>query len=114
MHHQKLVPRTTKSATTRKTFARVKGEKASMLASFRSQITQLLSKTNRTYYTKHLNKNIIMAYVISDDCIACGTCLPECPVEAISEGDIYKIDADACTECGTCASVCPSEAISLP
>ena len=63
---------------------------------------------------KHLNKNIIMAYVISDDCIACGTCLPECPVEAISEGDIYKIDADACTECGTCASVCPSEAISLP
>ena len=55
-----------------------------------------------------------MAYVISDDCIACGTCLPECPVEAISEGDIYKIDADACTECGTCASVCPSEAISLP
>ena len=63
---------------------------------------------------KHLNQNIIMAYVISDDCIACGTCLPECPVEAISEGDIYKIDADACTECGTCASVCPSEAISLP
>ena len=55
-----------------------------------------------------------MAYVISDDCIACGTCLPECHVEAISEGDIYKIDADACTECGTCASVCPSEAISLP
>ena len=55
-----------------------------------------------------------MAYVISDDCIACGTCISECPVEAISEGDIYKIDADACTECGTCASVCPNEAISLP
>ena len=29
-----------------------------------------------------------MAYVISDDCIACGTCIDECPVEAISEGDI--------------------------
>lgn len=40
-----------------------------------------------------------MAYVISNDCIACGTCIDECPVEAISEGDIYKIDADACTEC---------------
>ncbi|MBR0274918.1 MAG: 4Fe-4S binding protein [Prevotella sp.] len=55
-----------------------------------------------------------MAYVIGDDCISCGTCAGECPVEAISEGsDKYVIDADACTECGTCASVCPSEAISL-
>ena len=33
-----------------------------------------------------------MAYVISDDCIACGTCIDECPVEAISEGDIYSIN----------------------
>lgn len=52
-----------------------------------------------------------MAYVISEDCIACGTCIGECPVEAISEGDIYHIDPAVCTECGTCASVCPSEAI---
>jgi NAD-dependent dihydropyrimidine dehydrogenase PreA subunit len=51
-----------------------------------------------------------MAYVISDDCIACGTCI-ECPVEAISEGDIYSINPDVCTDCGTCADVCPSEAI---
>ena len=34
-----------------------------------------------------------MAYVIGNDCIACGTCIDECPVEAISEGDIYKTDA---------------------
>ena len=39
-----------------------------------------------------------MAYVISEDCVACGTCIGECPVEAISEGDIYKIDADASSE----------------
>ena len=52
-----------------------------------------------------------MAYVIGDDCIACGTCQGECPVEAISEGEKYSIDPDLCTECGTCASVCPSEAI---
>ena len=57
---------------------------------------------------------IIMAYVIGDNCIACGTCIDECPVGAISEGEKYSIDPDACTECGTCASVCPNEAISLP
>ena len=44
-----------------------------------------------------------MAYVISDECVACGTCAGECPVEAISEGDgKYVIDADTCVECGTC------------
>ncbi len=60
--------------------------------------------------TKIIDK---MAYVIGNDCIACGTCIDECPVGAISEGDIYSINADACTECGTCADVCPSGAISL-
>ena len=39
-----------------------------------------------------------MAYKISDDCISCGACAAECPVEAISEGDgKYEIDADKCT-----------------
>ncbi len=52
-----------------------------------------------------------MAYKITDACVACGSCLPECPVEAISEGDIYVIDADLCTDCGSCADVCPTEAI---
>ena len=52
-----------------------------------------------------------MAYVINDDCIACGTCIDECPVEAITEGDIYVINPDVCPVCGTCADVCPSEAI---
>ncbi len=53
-----------------------------------------------------------MAYVISDACTACGTCKPECPVEAISEGDPnYKIDPDVCIDCGSCAGVCPVSAI---
>lgn len=61
-----------------------------------------------------IKQKIIMAYVISDDCVACGTCIDECPVSAISEGDIYSINPDECTECGSCAAVCPQEAISLP
>ena len=56
-------------------------------------------------------KFTIMAYVISDDCVACGTCIDECPQGAISEGAIYSINPDLCIDCGTCASVCPSEAI---
>ena len=52
-----------------------------------------------------------MAYKISDDCISCGACAAECPVECISEGDgKYEIDASACIECGNCAQVCPGEA----
>lgn len=59
------------------------------------------------------NKNLfIMAYkILADECTACGTCIDECPVEAISEGDVYKIDPDVCTDCGACADVCPVEAI---
>ena len=54
-----------------------------------------------------------MAYVISDECVSCGTCEGECPNEAISQGDEhYVIDADACVDCGTCAEACPVGAIS--
>ena len=49
-----------------------------------------------------------MAYKISDDCISCGSCASECPVEAISAGDTkYEIDADKCIDCGSCEGVCP-------
>ena len=58
-------------------------------------------------------KKAVMAYKISDECIACGVCIDECPVDAISEGDIYTIDANLCTDCGSCAEVCPVEAISI-
>jgi formate hydrogenlyase subunit 6/NADH:ubiquinone oxidoreductase subunit I len=53
-----------------------------------------------------------MAYVITDECIACGSCEDECPVEAISEGeDKYVIDAKLCNDCGACADQCPVESI---
>ena len=49
-----------------------------------------------------------MAYKISDECISCGACASECPVEAISEGDgKYVIDAATCIDCGNGADTCP-------
>ena len=54
-----------------------------------------------------------MAHVISDECISCGSCTPECPVEAITEGESkYVIDAETCIDCGACVEVCPVDAIS--
>jgi ferredoxin len=41
-----------------------------------------------------------MALIITDECINCDVCEPECPNEAISQGeDIYVIDPHKCTEC---------------
>jgi ferredoxin len=58
-----------------------------------------------------------MAFKITDECISCGACETECPVNAISEGDeIYVIDTNTCVECvgyfdeQQCASVCPTGA----
>jgi ferredoxin len=58
-----------------------------------------------------------MAYKITEDCISCGACEPECPNAAISEGEtIYVIDPEKCTECvgafesSQCAEICPVDA----
>ncbi len=55
-----------------------------------------------------------MALIITEECIDCGACEPECPNQAITEGDeIYIIDPALCTECigsfdePQCAEVCP-------
>lgn len=49
-----------------------------------------------------------MAYQISADCIACGACVADCPVNCISEdGGIYKINEAECIDCGACAGSCP-------
>ncbi|APV43826.1 4Fe-4S binding domain-containing protein [Dehalogenimonas formicexedens] len=55
-----------------------------------------------------------MAFKITDECISCGACEPECPNAAITEGEnIYVIDPTKCTECvgsfatKQCAEICP-------
>jgi uncharacterized pyridoxamine 5'-phosphate oxidase family protein/NAD-dependent dihydropyrimidine dehydrogenase PreA subunit len=50
-------------------------------------------------------------YLITDACVPCGLCLEACPVDVISEGDVYKIDGSRCLECGACAEVCPEDAV---
>ncbi|MCL1905469.1 MAG: 4Fe-4S binding protein [Clostridiales bacterium] len=51
-----------------------------------------------------------MAFVITEECLACGACTAECPSGAIQEGDIYSINDD-CVECGACVDCCPNSAI---
>lgn len=59
-----------------------------------------------------------MSLLITDECINCDVCEPECPNEAIYQGDeIYEIDRDKCTECvghydePQCIDVCPVDCI---
>ncbi|WP_018233442.1 YfhL family 4Fe-4S dicluster ferredoxin [Thioalkalivibrio thiocyanodenitrificans] len=59
-----------------------------------------------------------MALMITDECINCDVCEPECPNDAISMGDeIYEINPDLCTECvghydePQCRDVCPVDCI---
>ncbi|MDD2738518.1 MAG: YfhL family 4Fe-4S dicluster ferredoxin [Methylomonas lenta] len=61
-----------------------------------------------------------MALIISDECINCDVCEPECPNGAISQGkDIYVIKPSLCTECvghhdkPQCMEVCPVDCISI-
>ncbi len=61
-----------------------------------------------------------MALMITDACINCDVCEPECPNSAISPGeDYYVIDPSRCTQCvghfdtPQCAEVCPVDCIPL-
>lgn len=61
-----------------------------------------------------------MALKITDECINCDVCEPECPNDAISQGEeIYVINSKKCTECvghydvPQCVEVCPVDCIIL-
>ncbi len=59
-----------------------------------------------------------MALMITDECINCDVCEPECPNGAIAQGaEVYEIDSNKCTECvghfdtPQCIEVCPVDCI---
>ena len=61
-----------------------------------------------------------MSLIITDECINCDVCEPECPNNAIYQGEvIYVIDPNKCTECvghydePQCQQVCPIDCIPL-
>ena len=62
-----------------------------------------------------------MAMMILEECINCGACEPECPNEAINQGDpVYVIDFVKCTECvgaydaPQCVAACPLDGCIVP
>jgi NADH:ubiquinone oxidoreductase subunit F (NADH-binding)/(2Fe-2S) ferredoxin len=72
----------------------------------------------RNEYEAHINekkcparvcRNLISYNILPDKCMACGICLRECPVGAITgaKKQVHVIDQDKCIRCGMCMSVCP-------
>ena len=58
--------------------------------------------------------NAIFESIIDRDlCIACGSCVERCPVNAISLNEVAEVDRNLCLGCGLCSNVCPEEAIHL-
>lgn len=62
-----------------------------------------------------------MALMITEDCIACGVCVPECPNEAIEPwSDLFRIRGGRCTECvghhatPKCQELCPVSGCIVP
>ena len=53
--------------------------------------------------------------VVSDLCVACGTCITECPLAAISitDGIKARINTEKCVGCGKCSKICPASIIDI-
>ncbi|MBN2156454.1 MAG: 4Fe-4S binding protein [Candidatus Lokiarchaeota archaeon] len=60
-----------------------------------------------------INSTNYLSEVISEKCVACGTCVDRCPMGAISLGDSAIVNPKLCIGCGLCAKVCPENAIRL-
>ena len=77
-----------------------------------SDFHELFREINRVSVRQKRAAGLIkrLPYEITDACIACGACEPECPEEAIRPGEIYRIIPDLCNACKKCVKICPVEA----
>jgi len=61
-----------------------------------------------------LDRTLLRPQIDPEWCTACGTCIDQCPVSALSmDGDIPEVDADTCITCFCCQEMCPEKAIAL-
>ncbi|MDS0525177.1 4Fe-4S binding protein [Clostridium sp. SHJSY1] len=55
------------------------------------------------------------AQVLKNQCVACGTCIKECPISAIKvvQGVFAEVDQTRCVGCGKCERACPASVIEI-
>jgi len=69
---------------------------------------------NRAIQEMMHSRTLLRPQADPDLCTACGTCIDQCPVSALSmEGDLPRVDADTCITCFCCQEICPERAITL-
>ncbi len=69
---------------------------------------------NETIQTMLLDRTLLRPQIDPELCTACGTCIDQCPVSALSmDEDIPLVDADMCITCFCCQEICPEKAIAL-
>jgi len=59
------------------------------------------------------DREIKVAYTITEVCVGCSACAEKCPTKSISgtEGVVHSIDPNSCIECGVCGKICPKQAV---
>ena len=56
---------------------------------------------------------LMPAKVDIECCNACGDCVEECPVDAITLEDHAVVDEAECIDCGQCVDICPDSCITV-
>jgi ferredoxin len=70
--------------------------------------------TNKAIQEMMDSRTLLRPQADPDLCTACGTCIDQCPVSALSmDGDLPRVDADTCITCFCCQEICPEKAMTL-